>query len=476
MFAWRLVSVSLALVLLGGCSLFTAKDEQAVKEIVSCEIFKTFADSMLNEPLYKSRFGLCSQVDDPDEEPLFTPSYYADAECTQPVDYKPTPFFEFCRNNLLNPYNHTYIGNAAAWPHEGEKRDGYSKSSKWTLSHGPSIDILALSPKGNHRPFMKQVEYHTVGDCHLEMRVYKKDILQQNLKPLMLIHGGAWRYRGFGAIGGEVLISQFTERGFVVFEPYYRLMGDADGPSECRIPAPVGNIAPGEMIVGDIEYALQWVNQYGSSFGVQTTSQVNLVGQSAGAHLAQWLAAHHGESVEKVLLFYTPADIKNYIEQLGHAYPWNHEGRSLIEQFVGVTDLATIQNNPGPFVVQNSFPELVRSGADHPPTFMIHGNADSLVPVEMSIRMCNALSGSDNHDLHEGGRYQCGRRRGVNNILHVIDGADHILDLNCAVDQSVIEVLGDRFNGLVKLCPSGSKKVTDKFVRPAMLEGIEWLL
>jgi hypothetical protein len=36
---------------------------------------------------------------------------------------------------------------------------------------------------------MKQVEYRNIDGCHLEMRVYKKNILGVSLKPVMLIPG-----------------------------------------------------------------------------------------------------------------------------------------------------------------------------------------------------------------------------------------------------------------------------------------------
>ncbi|HEY0721799.1 MAG TPA: alpha/beta hydrolase [Gammaproteobacteria bacterium] len=474
----RILLPLLILTQLSGCALFSKKDEQLARDHASCALLQALTDTKPSEPLYQRGFFSCSKVEELDEAPFFTPSYYADAECTQPVDYKALSFFDFCRNNLLSPTNQTYIGNAAAWPNEGSDNDTLGKHSKWTLGYGPTLDILALSPKDNHRPFLQQVEYREVNGCHLEMRVYRESLRQQNLKPLLLIHGGAWKYRGFGAIGGEALVSQLTERGFIVFEPYYRLMGNADGPQECRIPAPVDNVAPGELIVSDIEAALQWVNEHGAALGAEPGSRVSLVGQSAGAHLAQWLAAHRGNEIDKVLVFYTPADIKNYVEELGHTYPWNHEGRQLIGQFLGVPDLATIQSNPPPFVSENSFPELVRSGVDHPPLFMIHGNADELVPVEMSIRMCEALSepATPQHDMHTGGRYQCGSRRGVDNILYVVDGANHILDLRCVVDPAITALLGDKFTELSKLCPSGSKRTTEEVVRPAMLEGIKWLL
>src|SRR5512139_2893375 len=101
---------------------------------------------------------------------------------------------------------------------------------------------------------------------------------------------------------------------------------------------------------------------------------------------------------------------------------------------------------------------------------MIHSNADTLVPVDMSARMCDALS---NHNPTmemsiDGGTYACGTRRGIKNVLQIVDGANHMLDLKCFVDPDIVSVLGENFKELSKLCPSGSPSTTDNVVKPAM--------
>jgi hypothetical protein len=92
--------------------------------------------------------------------------------------------------------------------------------------------------------------------------------------------------------------------------------------------------------------------------------------------------------------------------------------------------------------------------------------------------MCDALAAHDPAKpmTTAGGTYKCGTRRGINNILHVVEGANHMLDLRCIVDPEIAAVLGDNFKELGKLCPSGSPEVSKEVVRPAMLEGVNWLL
>ncbi len=53
--------------------------------------------------------------------------------------------------------------------------------------------------------------------------------------------------------------------------------------------------------------------------------------------------------------------------------------------------------------------------------------------------------------------------------------ANHMLDLKCIVDPEIAHALGDNFKELSKLCPSGSRSVTENAVKPAMIEGLNLL-
>jgi acetyl esterase/lipase len=159
---------------------------------------------------------------------------------------------------------------------------------------------------------MKQLHYKTItglphgsGTCELEMRVYKSDVNAQDLKPLLALHGGTWRHRGFSFFGLEAGISQFTERGFVVFAPFYRLVGESDGNTEC-------NGASWREVTADVASALDWIKANGSALGA-SNDRINLFGQSAGAHLAAWLASHRPNDVWKTMMFYAPTDALEFL-------------------------------------------------------------------------------------------------------------------------------------------------------------------
>jgi len=477
---------------LGLYSLLTG-DVELAQEYIDCGLFQQARTNLTNIPLYSNRTGQCSLVTDPDYRFTGTSDYYTDASCSNSISYNPVPFFEYCKNNLLGGVEmKNYVGNSAAWTDSGDYSGVGIKSSAWTLAHGPTLDILSTSPQGNMRPYMKQMEYRnvvhpTTGEtCHLEMRVYKKDIQATGLKPFMFIHGGSWTYRGVGVAGMTALISHLTERGYIVFTPFYRLMGKSDGPSACQVPTGTDNISPGKRIVDDMEAALAWVKMHGDKFGAAPSSQVSLAGQSAGSHLAGWLASHFPSDIRNVLLFYPPADTQFFVEETypTSVFAGSHElyvtgfelAKGLISEFLNYQDYDDMAakvdvNNLPAFLQNNSFPNIVRSGIDHPPTFMIHGNADSVVPIELSTVMCDALAGLPELTTSTaGGVYTCGSSRGTANKLYVIPDAGHVLDLKCFLDPFIIE----RTAGPQKYCTAGSLD-GEAQVRAAVNDALQWL-
>ncbi len=447
-------------------------DGQATEELLACGAFQSLTANMSQSPLYANIGQSCKIIQSPDA-PGEVSTFYSDPTCQVPVSYKPTSFLDYCKNNLLEN-NKTFIGNADAWENDGDPAYvDIGKNSRWTLSHGPRLDVWGISQDGNRRPFLKKAQYRNINGCALEMRVFKQNILGQNLKPLMFIHGGAWKFRGFGAIGMESAISHLTERGYVVFSPFYRLMGSSDGPAACQNTL-------GEDIVTDVEAALQWVKNNGATLGA-ASGPITLVGQSAGAHLASWLAVNdeHSADIRKSLLFYPPTDFEDFV--LKTASGGQFDGRfpqaeNLTAQFFGYTDIDAIDRNNLPkFIKQNGIPRRVSEGAPFAPLFMIHGNQDSLVPVESATRMCDAVAGRPfNSTPTDGGTYPCGS----GSKLSIIDGADHILDMKCfikGIDASVLKKLQSHIVSFdaASLCPVGFSGAEQ--ARSAIKSALQWL-
>jgi len=361
-----------------------------------------------------------------------------------PVPYRTTSRSDFC----ANIDNKSWLGNAEPTV------SGYTNQDSWTLTPSTSFNLSAVAPiANNYQPYMQRVQYRAIsgisngtrtvidtvaygaamsacysaghgtcsnppninnytttttiprgtGTCKLEMRVYKKDVAQSGLKPLLAIHGGSWKYRGLAFYGMESQISQFTEQGFVVFAPFYRLTGDMDGNVEC-------NGATGEQIVADVDAALTWVQNYKTSYGVPSYEKVRLFGQSAGAHLSGYLLTHRATEVQKALLMYPPTDARDYIVNYQafttgqaysseYAYAFGGQGEKAVEGYlstVGGQSVSLKDVDPNSTLVQNnSFPAIVASSPSYyPPVYMVHGKVDQLVPAINSVRMCNAYTGN----------------------------------------------------------------------------------
>lgn len=260
------------------------------------------------------------------------------------------------------------------------------------------------------------------GTCALEMRVYKKNVNATGLTPLLAFHGGGWRYRGGAFVGFEAQLAHYTEDGFVVFVPFYRLAGTADGNSDC-------NEAPWNAITADAEAALDWVKRHAAAFGAKRVPPA-VMGQSAGAHLAGWLLAHRAEEVSAGLLFYGPSDFRDFLEQAVPEYGQYHDRFSpslrILSGFYG-SDVRAIDLGANPrFIDHNSYHDYVRAGGI-PPVFLIHGKADVTVPSNQSVLMCNAYGGNA-EDMGGGAQrratYVCGR----SGRLHLFQQGGHGLD------------------------------------------------
>lgn len=392
---------------------------------------------------------------------------------------------EFCATQVGE--NSKNLGNAAGLPTAG---------SDWTITPGTSFDLGVKSIKGNSQPYMKRIPYKSVqskstgqqtvgevcatnsqgviqmcttqyeqtyrgnGTCKLEMRVYKKDTKATGLKPLMAFHGGSYKYRGFGFFGLESQISHFTDRGFAVFAPFYRLVGNSDGNVEC-------NGVNGKDIISDAKDALAWVEKNAKNYGA--TGKVKMFGQSAGAHLAAYLAAHKKESVDRAWLMYPPLDYGEYL------YNWSPTrdplGTSAVEGFLSsltFDSLANLQFSSDPFILENSLTDIFAEAPNSfPRLFMMHGLKDDLVPANQSKKMCEALGGSG---TFSGGNpssgsykreYTCGNS---DNKMHLFSQGQHIMDIACVDDSA----------GIDKLCLSGSRE-TANAIEDSYNDALAWL-
>ena len=394
-------------------------DQERITEILEnaafCEVTNTLQVSLPRNEAYEILNGSCVIADMTQAGTRFS-----DAACTDSFDYYPTDFAEFCATSL----NANRLGNAQSNSFELER---------WTFSPGTRFEVGVLPLAGKTQPYVQRINYKNaagaVGNCALEMRIYKDNPDSRNLKPLIALHGGSWQNRGTGFLGIETMATHFVNQGFAVFAPFYRLVHDSDGTPACHN-------ATFDELLSDVTDAFDWVQTNSAQYGA--VGKPVLFGQSAGGHLAAYLAVQKPAEVERAVLFYAPVDFSDFGSQILSGEYTNTTGINSVVRVTGtaVEDLS-LQN---PVVVANTFPSMVAAQPENfPPMFMLHGESDTLLPSRQSVRLCNGLAGDveggpvpfDLNTSSVSRSFACDDR---GSQLHLIAEGEHTLDL-CLSDE-----------------------------------------
>jgi acetyl esterase/lipase len=178
--------------------------------------------------------------------------------------------------------------------------------------------------------------------------------------------------------------------------------------------------APGAPIwplnLEDLQDAVRWVRQSAGRFGFDP-SRIAAIGESAGANLANLLGTSSGSvsssgpgvsaAVEAVIGFSSPTD-------LVALYAESPLAASAVAQFLGGTPAAI----PASYFAASPVDQVT---AKDPPTFLVHGAADTLVPPSQSVEMATALT-----------------QAGVPNRLVLIPRGDHNLDFPIMTPRSLV--------------------------------------
>lgn len=408
-----------------GTVLAQADIEDVFQNALACALFEPLLADMPIEPVYTVADNACVSISPNDDA---SQSYFADAGCLVPLNFEPTDLTDHC--NLLTDSTRLGEGQGVTEP-------------VWTLSPGTQLDLGAKSLDGVHQPYLQRHVYRRVetagGTCNLEMRVYSPKPGSEGLGSVLALHGGSWSSRGFGFFGLELTVPHYTDRGFVVYAPFYRLLGDSDGSPAC-------NGATIEQISDDAEAALQWVRTNAGTFG--SSAKPVVFGQSAGAHLALSLAVNHPALVAGGVLFYPPTDFTDFALRAQAGLYTNAQGLGILDKVIGVAP-AEVDISASP-VPENSFPiRIVESSLTPPPLMVVHGVADELVEVRQSVRLCDALAGRELLDLNADIEPLTELRDvvscGSGSQLQLIREGQHALDV-CLADAAIA----------TDLCPAGS--------------------
>jgi acetyl esterase/lipase len=208
------------------------------------------------------------------------------------------------------------------------------------------------------------VVFGTGGGRDLRCDIYRPPAAVKKDTSVLLVHGGGWaqgdrsQLRGFGILLGRI--------GSTCVSTEYRLSGEAPWPAQ----------------IHDVKACLRWMRAHASELGIDP-GKILVEGNSAGAHLSLLVAgtpnlpAFEGEggnagvdtSVAASIAFYPPTYFQGLL------------GDAINALFKG-SDTAAVRAAASP---------LTHAKAGHPPTLLIHGSKDEVVPPDHSTTMYEAL-------------------------------------------------------------------------------------
>lgn len=175
-------------------------------------------------------------------------------------------------------------------------------------------------------------------------------------RPVVIFwYGGTWKHghkENYRFVGAAL-----AARGFVTVLPDYRLYPAVTFPAFCD----------------DAAHALAWVETHAAEFGGDP-HRIVLMGHSAGAHLAAFVAYNHA-FVEKAGA--RPQDVVGFVGLSG--------------PYALVTDTRELRATfPAPYTEKDWQP-LAFVDARSPPTLLLHGLNDKEVEPEQSVKLRDAL-------------------------------------------------------------------------------------
>jgi acetyl esterase/lipase len=218
---------------------------------------------------------------------------------------------------------------------------------------------------------IRDIRFARVAGLNLKLDVYRHRSRPSGCPTLLQVHGGAW-VLGSKNEQGLPLMHHLAARGWVCVSADYRLSPHATFPDH----------------LVDLKRALRWIREAGAGYGADPDFLV-VTGGSAGAHLASLVALTGNDprlqpgfesvdtSVQGCVAFY---GIYDFTDRHG---VWHHAGlRDLLEHQVMK---ASIDEDPERYQLASPLSHL---SPDDPPFFVIHGELDTMAPVDEARLFC----------------------------------------------------------------------------------------
>ena len=202
-------------------------------------------------------------------------------------------------------------------------------------------------------------------DSLQKMDIYLPAKRTDSTKVIVLIHGGGWAGGDKSEFIAAIPVLQQKLPQYAIFNINYRLANQ------------MTNHFPTQE--NDVQAALQFITGKAAEYSI--SKDLVLLGASAGAHLALLQAYKYTTPVVlgAVISFFGPTDMADMYNRQSNSYY-----KMALQLLIGGTPDAKpnvfTQSSPIHFVSRQS-----------PPTLLLHGGADGLVPVSHSKRLKEKL-------------------------------------------------------------------------------------
>lgn len=209
------------------------------------------------------------------------------------------------------------------------------------------------------------------GGRELRCDVYEPPDAVRNGAAVLLLHGGSWQNGDRRQLGGYGIL--LAREGYLCVTSEYRLLPDHGWPAQ----------------IHDAKAAVRWMRSSAAELGIDP-ERIVVEGNSAGGHLALLVAGTAGmeevagpayagvpDHVAAVMAIYAPTVLTIPKKTV------TTEGGSLMMASFG-------EGEEGLRNAQLASP-ITHAGPAFPPTLLIHGTADVVVPARSSVIMYDAL-------------------------------------------------------------------------------------
>jgi len=253
------------------------------------------------------------------------------------------------------------------------------------------IDIDAPIPIPEGVKFIKDIEYGKVGDRALLLDLYVPKGLSSPVPGLIFIHGGGWA--GGDRKDYRYYAVRYAKRGYVVASISYRLVKEATFPA----------------CIQDAKCAVRWMRANAKTYHVDP-KRIAAIGGSAGGHLSMMLGysanvpelegdgghAETSSAVQAVVNLYGPVDL---------TVPVARKHPTVLAFFGG----KTYDEARAHYELASPITHLDKAD---PPTLILHGTIDELVPIEQADTLAKKL-----------------KKLGIPYVYDRLEGYPHMMDL-----------------------------------------------